>query len=298
MGDKASAKSAAVAANCPVVPGSEGVVETEADEGKYHRVICDCGDDFRSRRDSLLNGRSTQCRKCASRNRSDKMVITVGERFSMWTVLEDLGNEEKGNRYVRARCEGCQAVKDVSLGNLKSGASKSCKTCAARRVADASRRELPSSYGQWKVIAEAERSPGGQRRVEVECQGCGTSCLRFFSALDEGRSTGCALCAGKKDRTVLPDGTVLPKNHTLTDQGYVRVSGLSRGLLHRLVMEELLGRKLLSKENVHHVNGVRWDNRPENLELWSSSQPPGQRVSDKVAWAKELLALYEPEALR
>lgn len=37
---------------------------------------------------------------------------------------------------------------------------------------------------------------------------------------------------------------------------------------------------------------------PENLELWSVSQPSGQRVADKVAWAKEILALYEPDALR
>lgn len=61
---------------------------------------------------------------------------------------------------------------------------------------------------------------------------------------------------------------------------------------HRLLMETLIGRALLKQETVHHKNGIRHDNRLQNLELWASGNPRGQRIEDKVEWALEILALY------
>ena len=86
----------------------------------------------------------------------------------------------------------------------------------------------------------------------------------------------------------------------LQRQGYVRIKVSHGGkkskndwpLEHRHIMALHLGRPLLDHENVHHLNGQRDDNRIENLELWSESQPPGQRAIDKVKFALEIMETY------
>ena len=75
-------------------------------------------------------------------------------------------------------------------------------------------------------------------------------------------------------------------------EGHSNSKRFGRILEHVFVMSEHLGRPIRKGETIHHINGIKTDNRIENLELWISSHPPGQRVEDKIKWAKEFLEGY------
>ncbi len=60
-----------------------------------------------------------------------------------------------------------------------------------------------------------------------------------------------------------PTKQILKKKN---ESGYIIIDG---GFEHRLLAEKWLGRKLSPDEEVHHINGKKWDNYRNNLAVLS-----------------------------
>lgn len=178
-----------------------------------------------------------------------------------------------------------------------------CNAHYRSKMRDGSLVKLEPEAWKNRTCATCKERPSGRylnckscrlQKAKVPCPWCGNP---KTDAADM-----CKDCQVKRRKKMV--GPLHPSwkgGKSLNGGGYVRVAAPGHPKAngsgqyvpeHRLVMEKRLGRYLISGENVHHVNGDRTDNRLENLELWSTSQPSGQRVKDKVAWAREILALY------
>jgi hypothetical protein len=177
-----------------------------------------------------------------------------------------------------------------------------------------------SKCSEEKELTEFYKNSGKKDGLDTYCKTCRLASAKVYR--EKLGETSCKYC----DRPLAHKATGLCRGHQyrlecgdlrLDDpiremsvgytnaKGYRLISKPEHSNAHKTgyiyehvyVMSEHIGRPLLAHENVHHKNGVRDDNRLENLELWSLSQPPGQRVEDKIAWAIELLKLYKPDIL-
>jgi hypothetical protein len=158
--------------------------------------------------------------------------------------------------------------------------------------------------GQWWMQNTKQRT-----RAEIcKCDLCGTEFPRATSVKKRYKKCFCSKpCAneGNKDiQSITKRGENNPawKGGRIKDaKGYIKIKVYDHPYAskyhkhvceHRIVMEQYLGRYLLPTETVHHKNGIRDDNRIENLELMHSSHPAGQRPEDLVEWALKIIELY------
>ena len=158
---------------------------------------------------------------------------------------------------------------------------------------------IPRPYASWaKQCTECGRIFEPSSR-HLRCPACRAKTMCACGRTMQAKSVQCGSC-----RTTSNEANGNWKGgRTLHKAGYVmvRVPEHPRAkkspyvFEHILVAEQLLGRYLEPGESVHHRNGIRDDNRPENLELWTKPQPAGIRVSDAIAWALEILDRYVGE---
>lgn len=160
--------------------------------------------------------------------------------------------------------------------------------------------------GRWSVVSKMTPRGGSGHATRWLCEcDCGTVKTVRSHALRSGRSRSCG-CTRYDPRFFArgPAHRNWKGGRTINNYGYAIVSVVLPGETlrtrvgeHVFVMSMSIGRKLASGESVHHKNGIRTDNRLENLELWTKRQPSGQRVHDMVAFAKDILREYEPDSL-
>ena len=222
-----------------------------------------------------------------------KRIDLTGQQIYHWTVTS-LSAED--NRKWICRCS-CGELRNVFGAALRSGKSRSCGCQSSPPpVRSGIRKDLTGKqFGSWNVLKHIGFSEAGASQWLCRCV-CGREKSVSYTSLSQGTSKSCGCQRPTTFRHHNWNGGV-----SVTPQGYVyrRISSQKYIAEHRLIMEQLLGRALLPGESVHHKNGIRNDNRADNLELRvEAKHPRGSTPKELVEWARQLINRYEADIER
>jgi hypothetical protein len=132
-------------------------------------------------------------------------------------------------------------------------------------------RVKPSKAVKAKYCSMPCAALGATTGQEVRCIACGKPARKFQYQMKRDTrhfcSNDCKFLAQKREQH---PGWKGGRN---VSHGYIQVrNGKGRQFEHRVVAEAKIGRPLAPGEVVHHINGVKSDNRPENLEILSNEE--------------------------
>ena len=104
--------------------------------------------------------------------------------------------------------------------------------------------------------------------IEKSCLECKKIFLTQYRNIFRGRGVFCSRkCSNKNPQTREKMRNKFEK--TFKTHKFYKI--VNKKLFHRIVMEKIIGRKLTSKEVVHHKDGNKNNNSPDNLELYSNN---------------------------
>ena len=239
-----------------------------------------------------------------------KLKNLIGHKFGRLTVIKRITNGKRGAIRWLCQCD-CGKQTQTSSGDLKNRNAQSCGCLKLEllrgKIGDLNHRFknlVGQKFGRLIVLRQGKTI---KRQIYWVCQcDCGNQVdvrgVSLTKKKGQTKSCGCLVKDSGRTGALNPfwKGGRRQNNH-----GYIFVLDktshhASRGyaLEHLIVMDKILGRPVdIKTESVHHKNGIRSDNRPENLELRVKYHGKGQSVEDRIKYAVEILSKYEPSAL-